>query len=135
MVREAGFCKVHVFSYSPRQGTAAVGLPGAVPAAVVASRRARLLELEAETMSAYHRRLIGRRLDVLVEGADPRRPGWARGTSCRYAPVAFPGHSPALLARRVPVRAVAAEDGEVLGHPEPEGGEHAKSPRAAWRCR
>ena len=77
---------------------------------------------------AYHRRLIGRRLDVLVEGADPRRPGWARGTSCRYAPVAFPGHAPALLARRVPVRAVAVEDGAVLGQPEPEDGEREVTP-------
>ncbi len=123
VVREAGFCKVHIFSYSPRQGTAAVAIPGVVPPAVVASRRERLLELEAETMTAYHRRLIGRRLDVLVEGADPRRSGWARGTSCRYAPVAFPGHAPALLAHRVPVRAVAVEDGAVLGQPEPESGE------------
>ncbi|HEX5273595.1 MAG TPA: hypothetical protein VFW33_24030, partial [Gemmataceae bacterium] len=54
------------------------------------------------------------------EGADPRRPGWARGTSCRYAPVAFPGHAPALLARRVPVIGVALADGAVLGEPEPE---------------
>ncbi len=91
-----------------------------MPAALVASRRERLLELEAETMAAYHRRLIGWRLDVLVEWADPARPGWARGTSCRYAPVAFPGHAPALLARRVPVRGVAVEGGAVLGHPEPE---------------
>jgi threonylcarbamoyladenosine tRNA methylthiotransferase MtaB len=120
VVREVGFCKVHVFSYSPRQGTAAVGLPGAVPPAVMAARRERLLALEAETMTAYHRRLIGRRLDVLVEGADPDRPGWARGTSCRYATVAFPGHAPALLARRVPVVGAAVEDGTVLGHPEPK---------------
>jgi len=73
-------------------------------------------------MAAYHRRLIGRRLDVLVEGSAPRRPGWAQGTSCRYAPVAFPGYAPALLARRVPVRAAEVADGVVLGHPEPEAG-------------
>jgi threonylcarbamoyladenosine tRNA methylthiotransferase MtaB len=121
VVREVGFCKVHVFSYSPRQGTEAVRLPGAVPPGVVASRRERLLNLEAETMTAYHRRLIDRRLDVLVEGADPVRLGWARGTSCRYAPVAFPGHAPALLARRVPVRGLSVEGGVVLGHPEHEG--------------
>jgi tRNA A37 methylthiotransferase MiaB len=105
-----------------------VGLPGAVPPAVVASRRERLLALEAETMTAYHRRLIGRRLDVLVEGADPRRPGWARGTSCRYAPVAFPGHAPALLARRVPVIGAAVEGGIVLGHPEAETSERKLRP-------
>jgi threonylcarbamoyladenosine tRNA methylthiotransferase MtaB len=121
VAREVGFCKVHVFSFSPRDGTPAASLPGRVPPAVVAERRERLLRLEAETMAAYHRRLIGRRLEVLVEGADPQRPGQARGTSCRYAPVVFRGHAPALLARLVPVRAVGAEEGVVLGHPDADG--------------
>ena len=55
-----------------------------------------------------------------MEGADARHPGWVRGTSCRYAPVAFEGHAPALLARRVPVRAVAVGDGIIWGRPEPD---------------
>jgi tRNA A37 methylthiotransferase MiaB len=79
-----------------------------------------LLALEKETAAAYHRRLLGRRLDVLVEGGDRRRAGWARGTSCRYAPVAFEGHVPALLGRRVPIRVNAVADGVLLGHPESE---------------
>jgi threonylcarbamoyladenosine tRNA methylthiotransferase MtaB len=118
VLREVGFCKVHVFSYSPRQGTPAASLAGTVPPAVVARRREQLLALEAEMAAAYYRRLIGRRLDVLVEGADGRRPGWVRGTSCRYAPVGFEGHAPALLARRVPVRAVSVGDGIVWGRSE-----------------
>lgn len=63
-----------------------------------------------------------RRLDVLVEGADPRRPGFVRGTACRYVPVVCRGHAPALLRRRIPVRAVSVEDGVVLGEPEAEDG-------------
>jgi threonylcarbamoyladenosine tRNA methylthiotransferase MtaB len=119
VLREAGFSKVHVFSFSPRQGTPAAALPGAVPPGVVAERRRRLLNLEGELAAAYFRRLVGRRLDVLVEGADPQRPGHVRGTSCRYAPVTFAGHAPALLARRVPVRAAGVADGILLGRPEP----------------
>src|SRR5262249_7719406 len=61
-----------------------------------------------------------RRLDVLVEGADPQRPGYVRGTSCRYAPVSFRGHAPALLRRIVPVRATAGSKGVILGESEPE---------------
>ena len=57
-------------------------------------------ELEREQAAGYYRRLVGRRLEVLVEGADPRRPGHALGTSCRYAPVSFTGHAPALLGRQ-----------------------------------
>src|SRR5262249_40933221 len=113
VVREVGFSKIHVFPFSPRRGTPAASLPGPVPPAVVAERRRRLLELERELADAYHRSLVGRRLDVLVEGAV--RPGVVRGTSCRYAPVVFEAHAPALVGRRVPVRAVGVADGVVIG--------------------
>jgi threonylcarbamoyladenosine tRNA methylthiotransferase MtaB len=119
VVRAAGFCRIHIFSYSPRRGTAAADLPDDVPPAVKAQRRRRLLEIEAELANAYLHRLVGRTLDVLVEGPDPRRPGWVRGTSCRYVTVSFPGHAPALLRRRVPVQAVAVADGVLLGEGVP----------------
>ena len=120
VVREAGFMKVHVFSYSPRQGTAAADFAETVPPAVVAERRERLRRLEAELADDYLRSLIGRRLDVLVEGAEDGRPGFVRGTACRYVPVVFRGHAPALLRRCVPVRAVRVADGALLGEPEPD---------------
>jgi threonylcarbamoyladenosine tRNA methylthiotransferase MtaB len=120
VVREVGFSKIHVFSYSPRQGTPAAEWRDAVPPVVVQERRRRLLEIEKELAEAYYRRLLGRRLEVLVEGDEPGRSGWVRGTSCRYAPVSFRGHAPALLRRLVPVRAVAVADGVILGEPEPE---------------
>jgi threonylcarbamoyladenosine tRNA methylthiotransferase MtaB len=119
VVREVGFARLHVFSYSPRDGTPAARLPGAVPPAVAERRREILRTLETHEADRYHRSLVGRRLDVLVEGADPKRPGHAAGTSCRYAPVSFPGHAPALLARLVPVRAVGVDGGVILGEPEP----------------
>jgi threonylcarbamoyladenosine tRNA methylthiotransferase MtaB len=120
VVREAGFMRLHLFSYSPRQGTPAADFADAVPPAVVARRRDHLRRLEQELASAYSHSLVGRRLEVLVEGAT--RPGHARGTSCRYAPVAFPGHAPALIRRLVPVRAVAVSDGVILAEPEPDDG-------------
>ena len=110
--------KVHVFSYSPRQGTEAAGFGETVPPPVVAERRERLRLLERETADAYLRGLIGRRLDVLVEGEEPGRPGFVRGTACRYAVVAFRGHAPALIRRRVPVRARTLTDGVLWGEPE-----------------
>jgi threonylcarbamoyladenosine tRNA methylthiotransferase MtaB len=130
VAREVGFARIHVFSYSPRQGTPAARLGQIVPPAVVDRRRERLRELERELAEDYQRGLLGRRLDVLVEGDDPRRPGWVRGTSCRSVAVAFPGHAPALIRRRVPVRAVAVADGVLLGEPEPEDGLRPVPPAA-----
>jgi threonylcarbamoyladenosine tRNA methylthiotransferase MtaB len=121
LVRAVGFSKIHIFSFSPRRGTPAASLPGAVAAAVVAERRRRLLEIERELADAYCRALVGRRLDVLVEGVEPNQPGYVRGTSCRYTPVIFPA-SAALVGRRVPVRAERVAEGYILAHPEPELG-------------
>jgi threonylcarbamoyladenosine tRNA methylthiotransferase MtaB len=118
IVREVGFAGIHIFSYSPRAGTEAANWAENVPPAVVAERRARLLEIERNLTETYCRSLLGRRLDMLVEGADPRRPGFVRGTACRAVTVVCRGHAPGLIRRRVPVRAVAVEDGVVLGEPE-----------------
>lgn len=68
LVEEVGFSKIHVFSYSPRRGTPAAELRDTVPAALVNDRRRRLQELEVRLADSYFRSLIGRRLDVLVEG-------------------------------------------------------------------
>ena len=135
VVRAAGFSRVHVFSYSRREGTEAARWAEVVPPAVVAARRERLRELERELAGAYYRSLLGRRLDVLVEGPDPRRPGFVRGTSERYAPVAFRGHAPALLRQRVPVRAVAVDGDMVLGEPEPDEDTLLPGQPPAWNNR
>ena len=129
-LREVGFCKVHVFSYSPRQGTPAAELKETVPPPVVARRRETLRRLERELAWEYQRSLLGRTLDVLVETADSARPGNVVGTSCRYVPVSFRGYFPALVRRRVPVRAVAVgEDGVIVGEPEIEGEQTVSVPR------
>jgi threonylcarbamoyladenosine tRNA methylthiotransferase MtaB len=118
LVRRVGFARIHIFSYSPRAGTEAAGWSENVPPAVVAERRARLLGIESDLAEAYCRSLLGRRLDVLVEGADPQRQGFVRGTACRSVPVVCRGYAPALIRRRVPVRAVAVEGGVIIGEPE-----------------
>src|SRR5579884_2978510 len=118
VVREVGFARLRLFSYSPRAGTEAASWNENVPPAVVAERRARLLEIERELTEQYCRSLLGRCLDVLVEGADPRRPGFVRGTACRAVPVVCRGHAPALIRRRIPVRAVDVANGVIVGEPE-----------------
>jgi threonylcarbamoyladenosine tRNA methylthiotransferase MtaB len=131
VAREVGFSKMHVFSFSPRRGTPAADLSGRVPPPVIADRRQRLLELDRQLAERYYRSLIGRRLDLLVEGAYPERDGYVIGTSCRYAPVVVKGHLPALLSRRVPVRPVAIRDRVVFAHPESESSLPSLDPHIA----
>jgi len=120
VVREVGFIQMHVFPFSKRKGTAAAELPESVPHAVVAERRARLAELEREMANRYMHELIGRRLEVLVEGPDPERPGWVRGTSCRRVRAAFAGWAPGLIRRLVPVLALEINGSILLARPEAE---------------
>jgi threonylcarbamoyladenosine tRNA methylthiotransferase MtaB len=134
VARAVGFAKIHVFSYSPRAGTPAAELEDRVPPPIVQERRRRLEELGAELAQAFRRSLLGRRLDTLVEGADPRRAGHVLGTSCRSAPVSLPGYAPALLGRLVPVRATALAEGAILGDPLPEMGD-SKRLDGPWRGR
>jgi threonylcarbamoyladenosine tRNA methylthiotransferase MtaB len=120
VAEEVGFSKIHIFSYSPRAGTPAAAMPNRVSPAVLAERRRRLLALEDKLARKFLHTLVGRRLDVLVEGEAPGRPGFVIGTSCRYAQVVFEGHAPALLSRRVPVLAQGVSGGVVLAYPEPD---------------
>jgi tRNA A37 methylthiotransferase MiaB len=57
---------------------------------VKAERCRRLAELETRLRERYFRGLLGRRLEVLVEGP-AERPGRVVGTACRYAPVELAG--------------------------------------------
>src|SRR5262249_1976394 len=65
VAREAGFSRIHVFGYSPRDGTPAARLPDRVAPAVVAGRRERLRALERGLATAYFRTLLRRPLALL----------------------------------------------------------------------
>jgi threonylcarbamoyladenosine tRNA methylthiotransferase MtaB len=128
VAREVGFAKIHIFSYSPREGTPAAKLGDTVRPDEVRSRRQRLQEVGAELTERYCRSLLGRQLDVLVESADPDRPGVVRGTACRAVTVAFRGHLPALIRQCVRVRAVEVADGIVRAEPEPDSAQFMSRP-------
>jgi threonylcarbamoyladenosine tRNA methylthiotransferase MtaB len=102
------FGRVHVFTFSPRPGTPAAALTP-LPAAELRRRRAAALTAARGAQAAAARRLVGRRLDVLVE--DRREALW-RGYSSEYVRCRVQG-----AARRgtiVGVRARQAVDGELI---------------------
>jgi ribosomal protein S12 methylthiotransferase len=67
-VREAQFDHLGAFVYSPEPGTPGAELPGRIPRAVARRRHAALLEVQRPIALERRRRLLGQRLDVLVEG-------------------------------------------------------------------
>ena len=119
VAEEAGFMKIHVFPFSPREGTPAAEMKQRSAKSLVKERRLRLQEIEQAQAKRYRESLLGMSLDVLVESEHKEKPGWVRGTSERYVAVALRGHEAALQGKRVPVRAIATEDDLLLGEPEP----------------
>lgn len=71
-VREMEFAGGHVFTFSPRAGTAAARLPDSVPAPLAHERNAIYRELLASQSAAFRREHVGRTVDVLWEATTVR---------------------------------------------------------------
>ena len=71
-VEEMEFAKLHVFRYSPREGTAAATMSGRVPPLVAQQRSNRMHALGAVCEAGFKARFIGRTVPVLWEQAEPR---------------------------------------------------------------
>lgn len=78
-VQEMAFARLHVFSYSPRPGTAAARFPDHIPGAVKKERTRRMIELGKTLSLAFHRQYEGTVRKVLWEtavGADEKGLRW-----------------------------------------------------------
>ncbi len=83
VVERVAFDNVFVFRYSRRPGTPAATMPDQVPDDLKARRNARLLEVVNRVTTERSRRLVGRTVEVLVDGASRRSAGELSGrTRC-----------------------------------------------------
>ncbi|HUL58040.1 MAG TPA: 30S ribosomal protein S12 methylthiotransferase RimO [Anaeromyxobacteraceae bacterium] len=101
-VREQRFERLGVFEFSPEDGTAAAGMAGQLPAAEKRARYQAVMEIQQEISRAHQRAAVGRRLEVLVEGASEETEHLLAGRHAQQAPeidgityvndgVAYPG--------------------------------------------
>jgi threonylcarbamoyladenosine tRNA methylthiotransferase MtaB len=70
-VSEMNFTNGHVFTYSPRPGTAAVKLPDKIPSSVAKSRNATMRQIFQHSASDFHAKHLDQYLPVLWEKAIP----------------------------------------------------------------
>lgn len=82
---EMGFSRMHIFRYSPRQGTRAASLPDPVPAPVSSRRSLAMQALADQLALQFHRRQLRYRQSVLIETVVAA--GWAEGYTPAYVPV------------------------------------------------
>ncbi len=67
-VEEIGFGHIHIFTYSPREGTAAARMPHQVPSAVKKARSQAMHALAARMKKETLARYVGREFPILWEG-------------------------------------------------------------------
>jgi ribosomal protein S12 methylthiotransferase len=85
-VREIEFDRVGVFTYSREENTAAAEMPGQVPERLKRARRSELMRTQAEISLRKNRGLVGREVEVLVEGPMPGTGMRSRGRTQGQAP-------------------------------------------------
>jgi len=90
VMRTAGFSRVHVFQYSPRPGTPASRFSAKVPEREKEKRSKEAISLGRKLSLEFHERLLGRRIEVLVE-EDKTRDGLLQGVTRNYVKVWFEG--------------------------------------------
>lgn len=67
-IRQCGFGHIHIFTYSPREGTKAATLPNPVPQEIKKQRSEQLHRLAEEMKQAFYLQNMGQTFEVLWEG-------------------------------------------------------------------
>jgi len=80
LAKEVAFAKMHVFAFSPRQGTAAARMQPKVPAEVKKERSRILRDLDQDLQSRFRSQFLGETTRVLIETTN----GCPSGRSERY---------------------------------------------------
>ncbi|MDE7226504.1 MAG: hypothetical protein K2N49_06580 [Ruminococcus sp.] len=66
-VEKVGFSKIHVFQYSPRNGTPASKMKNQVPKNIKSERARRMKKLGEKLQKIYMKNLVGKTVPVLFE--------------------------------------------------------------------
>jgi len=86
-VRSARFDAAFMFAYSPRPGTRAAQLPDQVPDDVKVARLSELIETQNRITAEINAALVGRSLEVLVDGTSARNRARVTGLSRTFKTV------------------------------------------------
>jgi tRNA-2-methylthio-N6-dimethylallyladenosine synthase len=91
LAREVEFDQAYIFRYSERRDTPAAAMPDQVPEPVREERHQRLLALVNEIAGRRYEGLVGRRMQILVEGPSKRNPQRLTGRTRCNKIVVFEG--------------------------------------------
>ncbi len=116
LCREVEFDNAYLFKYSPRKDTPAAAMPGQLPEELIEERHARLLELVNAIGKRKYAALIGRTMQILVEGPSKKNPTRLTGRTRCNRIVLFDG-SKRHLGQLMVVRVTRAGSFTLYGDP------------------
>jgi threonylcarbamoyladenosine tRNA methylthiotransferase MtaB len=91
LCEKAEFSKIHIFPFSPREGTPAAKMPDHCNPSEINARKKELEFTAMETSLRYRTSFIGKNINVLVEGKKDKKTGKLCGYSDRYIKALFDG--------------------------------------------
>jgi threonylcarbamoyladenosine tRNA methylthiotransferase MtaB len=105
---------LHVFPFSPREGTPAAKFSGQVDQGVIKERARALRDLGHKKRRAFYRSCLGKEFSVLAEGWHSEEEDLIKGLSDNYLSVVFP--SSVLIRNRIlKIRMEDVEKGVAIG--------------------
>ncbi|MCQ8185772.1 MiaB/RimO family radical SAM methylthiotransferase [Parvularcula maris] len=113
LVEECGLAYVHVFPFSPREGTPAAKMPQ-LPREVVKERAARLREVAAAALRRHLDAQVGTEAVALIEEI---KDGAPKGRLPNFTEVLLPPSAGAEAGQRVPVRLTGRDGRHLLAVP------------------
>jgi threonylcarbamoyladenosine tRNA methylthiotransferase MtaB len=105
---------LHVFSFSPRPGTPAAGMPCPVDGVTKRDRSAHLRRIGQGKRGAFRSRFLGREIEALVLGQAGPRKGYRAALTGNYIPV-FVEAGPEMVNRLVMVKPLRITSAGVWG--------------------
>ena len=117
LVEEVRYDSAYTFIYSPRKGTRAAEMPGAIDPDVASERIERLIAAQERITGEILAGMNGEIAQVLVEGASRRRPNQLTGKRGRNINVNFNGDA-ADIGKIIPVRVTGAGSNTLRGEKE-----------------
>ena len=116
LVERVRYGSVYAFKYSPRPGTAAPRLDGAVDPEVANRRLNDLFAVQTEIQRATNAELVGKRFEVIITGWG-KEPGFQTGRTPCHRMVNFDaGARPAALGELVEVEIDRSYPHSLIGH-------------------
>ncbi len=95
-LKEMNFSRIHIFKFSPRDGTPAATMPDQIDNSCKAMRSDLVEKIWKESASSFHERFVGQTLEVLWETLEN---GYLHGFSREYVPCLLPASDDRFLNR------------------------------------